>query len=113
MLEGLSWPGPPLGFSALSVLHSKPVFYVALLHWRAGCVAASSGGFPAPRRAEAEERSFWDVPDVYLNLSPFRHAKKIAERKTPLLLIHGDNDENSGTFPLQSERLYQARPLCR
>jgi dipeptidyl aminopeptidase/acylaminoacyl peptidase len=42
---------------------------------------------------------------VYLKMSPFMHADKI---KAPLLLLHGADDNNSGTFPMQSERLYQA-----
>ena len=45
------------------------------------------------------------APEVYDNMSPFMHADKL---KKPLLLIHGVDDNNSGTFPLQSERLYQA-----
>lgn len=54
---------------------------------------------------QGEERTYWEAPEVYYNMSPFSHAEKI---KTPLLLIHGDADNNSGTFPLQSERLYSA-----
>jgi len=54
---------------------------------------------------QAEERTYWEAPDVYFNMSPFSFANKI---KTPLLLIHGEMDNNSGTFPIQSERLYNA-----
>ncbi|HEY5357916.1 MAG TPA: prolyl oligopeptidase family serine peptidase [Streptosporangiaceae bacterium] len=54
---------------------------------------------------QAERRSFWEVPQVYDRMSPFRYADRI---KAPLLLIHGALDANSGTFPLQSERLFQA-----
>jgi len=54
---------------------------------------------------QGEERTYWEAPEVYNNMSPFSHANKI---KTPLLLIHGDSDNNTGTFPLQSERLYSA-----
>jgi dipeptidyl aminopeptidase/acylaminoacyl peptidase len=54
---------------------------------------------------QAEERTYWEAPEVYNNMSPFMHAHKI---KTPLLLIHGEMDNNSGTFPIQSERLYNA-----
>jgi len=54
---------------------------------------------------QSEERTFWQAPDVYFNLSPFMHADQINE---PLLLIHGQIDNNSGTFPEQSERLYHA-----
>ncbi len=54
---------------------------------------------------QAEQRTFWDAPDVYITMSPFRYADKINE---PLLLIHGANDSNSGTYPMQSERLFNA-----
>lgn len=54
---------------------------------------------------QSEERTFWEAPDVYFNLSPFMHAHQINE---PILLIHGMVDNNSGTFPIQSERLYHA-----
>jgi len=57
---------------------------------------------------QGEERTFWEATPTYIRLSPFAHAKKIAENKRPLLLIHGENDENSGTHPMQSERLYNA-----
>ncbi|MFM1871867.1 MAG: hypothetical protein RL398_1289, partial [Planctomycetota bacterium] len=52
-----------------------------------------------------EERTFWEARDVYLTMSPFSYADKIEE---PLLLIHGEDDNNPGTFPIQSERLYAA-----
>ncbi|RUO63213.1 S9 family peptidase [Pseudidiomarina insulisalsae] len=54
---------------------------------------------------QREERTVWDDTDLYIGMSPFFHAHKIDE---PLLMIHGSNDNNSGTFPMQSERLYQA-----
>ncbi|WP_445428361.1 prolyl oligopeptidase family serine peptidase [Alishewanella sp. HL-SH05] len=54
---------------------------------------------------QREQRTLWDDPELYSRMSPFFHAQKI---KTPLLMIHGTDDNNSGTFPLQSERLYQA-----
>ncbi|MGB5007573.1 MAG: prolyl oligopeptidase family serine peptidase [Ferruginibacter sp.] len=52
-----------------------------------------------------EERTYWQAPEVYNAMSPFSHANKI---KTPLLIIHGEADNNPGTFPIQSERLYNA-----
>jgi len=52
-----------------------------------------------------EERTYWQAPDLYFNMSPFSFADKI---KTPLLMIHGEADNNPGTFPIQSERLYNA-----
>lgn len=52
-----------------------------------------------------EERTYWQAPEVYNAMSPFMYADKI---KTPLLMIHGEADNNSGTFPIQSERLFNA-----
>jgi dipeptidyl aminopeptidase/acylaminoacyl peptidase len=52
-----------------------------------------------------ERRTFWQAEDVYLRMSPFMFADKL---KTPILLIHGMADNNSGTFPIQSERLFAA-----
>ena len=52
-----------------------------------------------------EERTYWQAPEVYFRMSPFSYADKI---KTPLLLIHGEADNNPGTFPIQSERLFNA-----
>ena len=54
---------------------------------------------------QSERRSYWNAKEVYHGISPFMHANKINE---PILLIHGEKDNNSGTFPLQSKRLYQA-----
>ena len=52
-----------------------------------------------------EERTYWEAPDVYFKMSPFSYADKI---KTPILLIHGEADNNQGTFPIQSERFFDA-----
>ncbi len=54
---------------------------------------------------QSERRSFWEAQDTYMNMSPFTHAHKINE---PLLLIHGEADNNPGTYTIQSERLFQA-----
>jgi dipeptidyl aminopeptidase/acylaminoacyl peptidase len=54
---------------------------------------------------QTERRSFWEVPRIYDEVSPFRYADQIT---SPILLIHGADDANSGTFPVQSERMYQA-----
>jgi dipeptidyl aminopeptidase/acylaminoacyl peptidase len=52
-----------------------------------------------------EDRTYWEAPQVYYQMSPFSYADKI---KAPLLLIHGEADNNTGTFPIQSERLFSA-----
>jgi dipeptidyl aminopeptidase/acylaminoacyl peptidase len=54
---------------------------------------------------QTERRSYWEATDLYTKISPFSHAHRINE---PILLIHGEADNNTGTFPIQSERLYQA-----
>jgi dipeptidyl aminopeptidase/acylaminoacyl peptidase len=54
---------------------------------------------------QSEERTLWEAPEVYFAMSPFMHADKINE---PILLVHGEADNNSGTYPLQSERFYEA-----
>jgi dipeptidyl aminopeptidase/acylaminoacyl peptidase len=54
---------------------------------------------------QSEERTYWEAPEVYYTMSPFMHADKM---KTPLLLIHGEADNNSGTYPLQSTRYFNA-----
>ena len=52
-----------------------------------------------------EDRTYWDAPELYYQMSPFSYANKI---KTPILLIHGEMDDNQGTFPINSERLFNA-----
>ncbi|MCD4690623.1 prolyl oligopeptidase family serine peptidase [bacterium] len=54
---------------------------------------------------QSEDRTLWEAPDVYFEMSPFMHADKINE---PLLLVHGEADNNPGTFPMQSERFFAA-----
>ena len=74
--------------------------------FRAGI--ARSGAYNrtlTPFGFQAEERSFWQAPAVYQAMSPFNYADKI---KDALLMIHGVQDNNSGTFPIQSERMFQA-----
>ena len=69
---------------------------------------AESGAYNrtlTPFGFQSERRTFWEAPDVYTTMSPFWSAHKI---KTPILLIHGEADDNTGTFPIQSERLYTA-----
>jgi dipeptidyl aminopeptidase/acylaminoacyl peptidase len=91
--------------------HSYGAFMTAnlLAHsdlFRAGI--ARSGAYNrslTPFGFQREERLFWEAPEVYFDMSPFMHADKVNE---PIILIHGDADNNSGTFPLQSERFYNA-----
>jgi dipeptidyl aminopeptidase/acylaminoacyl peptidase len=52
-----------------------------------------------------EDRTYWQAPQLYNEMSPFMYADKI---KTPILLIHGEADDNTGTFPINSERLFAA-----
>jgi dipeptidyl aminopeptidase/acylaminoacyl peptidase len=58
-----------------------------------------------PFSFQNEQRTLWEAPDLYIRLSPFMVADKIDE---PILLIHGEADNNSGTFPIQSERFFHA-----
>ncbi|HET9744142.1 MAG TPA: prolyl oligopeptidase family serine peptidase [Chitinophagaceae bacterium] len=52
-----------------------------------------------------EDRTYWQSPNIYNDMSPFMHADKI---KTPILLVHGELDNNTGTYPIQSERMFNA-----
>jgi len=54
---------------------------------------------------QTEERTLWQAPENYFQISPFMHADEVNE---PILLIHGQADNNPGTFPMQSERFYNA-----
>jgi len=91
--------------------HSYGAFMTAnlLAHsslFRAGI--ARSGAYNrtlTPFTFQSERRTLWEAPDTYLKMSPFMYADKI---KAPILLIHGEADNNSGTFPIQSERMYRA-----
>jgi dipeptidyl aminopeptidase/acylaminoacyl peptidase len=91
--------------------HSYGAFMTAnlLAHsdfFRAGI--ARSGAYNrtlTPFGFQNEERTYWQAAEVYYKMSPFSYADKI---KTPILLIHGEADNNMGTFPIQSERFYNA-----
>ena len=91
--------------------HSYGAFMTAnlLAHsdlFRAGI--ARSGAYNrtlTPFGFQNERRTLWEAPELYLKVSPFMFATKIKE---PLLMIHGEADDNTGTFPIQSERMYQA-----
>jgi dipeptidyl aminopeptidase/acylaminoacyl peptidase len=54
---------------------------------------------------QAEQRTYWEAVPTYANMSPFTYANKINE---PILLMHGEADDNTGTFPVQSERFFAA-----
>jgi dipeptidyl aminopeptidase/acylaminoacyl peptidase len=91
--------------------HSYGAFMTAnlLAHsdlFRAGI--ARSGAYNrtlTPFGFQSERRTIWDAPELYIKVSPFMVANKINE---PILFIHGEADDNTGTFPIQSERMYQA-----
>jgi dipeptidyl aminopeptidase/acylaminoacyl peptidase len=91
--------------------HSYGAFMTANLLAHSDLFAAGiarSGAYNrslTPFGFQAETRTFWEVPDVYAKMSPFWYANKVNE---PILLIHGEADNNSGTFPIQSERFYMA-----
>ncbi len=91
--------------------HSYGAFMVANLLSHSDLFAAGiarSGAYNrtlTPFGFQSEERSYWEAPEVYYTMSPFMHADKM---KTPLLIVHGDSDNNSGTYPMQSERYFNA-----
>jgi len=91
--------------------HSYGAFMAANLLAHSDLFAAGiarSGAYNrslTPFGFQAEERTVWEAPEVYFEMSPFFHADQVDE---PMLLIHGEADNNSGTYPMQSERFYAA-----
>jgi dipeptidyl aminopeptidase/acylaminoacyl peptidase len=91
--------------------HSYGAFMTAhlLTHTQLfACGIARSGAYNrtlTPFGFQSEQRSYWDNPQLYYQISPFSYADKM---KTPLLLVHGEADNNPGTFTLQTERYFQA-----
>ncbi|MFC1724054.1 S9 family peptidase [candidate division KSB1 bacterium] len=91
--------------------HSYGAFMTANLLAHSDLFAAGiarSGAYNrslTPFGFQNESRTFWEAPEIYFAMSPFMHAQKVNE---PLLLIHGEADNNSGTFPIQSKRYYSA-----
>jgi dipeptidyl aminopeptidase/acylaminoacyl peptidase len=91
--------------------HSYGAFMTANLLAHSDLFAAGiarSGAYNrtlTPFGFQSERRSFWEASELYMKMSPFTYANKINE---PILLIHGEADNNSGTFTIQSERLFQA-----
>ena len=91
--------------------HSYGAFMVANLLSHCNLFSAGiarSGAYNrtlTPFGFQSEQRSYWEAPEVYYNMSPFMHADRM---KTPLLLVHGEADNNSGTYPMQSKRYFNA-----
>jgi len=91
--------------------HSYGAFMTANLLSHSDTFAAGiarSGAYNrtlTPFGFQAEERNYWEAPEIYYNMSPFMHADTMNQ---PLLLIHGAADNNSGTYPMQSERYFNA-----
>lgn len=91
--------------------HSYGAFMVANLLSHSDLFAAGiarSGAYNrtlTPFGFQSEERNYWEAPEVYYDMSPFMHAEKMNQ---PLLLVHGEADNNSGTYPMQSERYFNA-----
>ncbi len=91
--------------------HSYGAFMTANLLTHSKLFAAGiarSGAYNrtlTPFGFQSEERNYWEAPEIYYNMSPFMHSDKM---KTPLLLIHGGADNNSGTYTMQSERYFNA-----
>ncbi len=91
--------------------HSYGAFMVANLLSHSHIFSAGvarSGAYNrtlTPFGFQMEERTYWQAPDIYNAMSPFMHADKM---EVPMLLIHGIDDNNAGTYPMQSERYYDA-----
>ena len=91
--------------------HSYGAFMVANLLTHCDLFAAGIARSGADNRTltpfgfQSEQRNYWEAPVVYNTMSPFMNADKM---KHPLLLIHGAADNNSGTYPMQSERYFNA-----
>lgn len=91
--------------------HSYGAFMTANLLAHTGLFKAGiarSGAYNrtlTPFGFQNEDRTYWQAPELYYQMSPFSYADKI---KTPILLIHGEMDDNQGTFPINSERLFNA-----
>lgn len=86
-------------FTVANLLAHSDLFQVGI---------ARSGAYNrtlTPFGFQGEQRNFWEAPDTYLSMSPFTYANAINE---PLLLLHGAEDNNSGTYPMQSERMFEA-----
>lgn len=91
--------------------HSYGAFMTANLLAHSNLFAAGiarSGAYNrtlTPFGFQNESRTYWEAPEIYYQMSPFMHADEV---HTPLLMIHGMADNNSGTFPIQSDRFFDA-----
>ncbi len=86
-------------FATANVLANSPFFKAGIAGDGAYNRTLTPDGF------QAERRSIWEAPQTYIEMSPFFKADQI---NTPLLMYHGGDDNNTGTFPIQSERMIQA-----
>ena len=104
--RGRSASAIAIGGPLLRRLHDRETCSPTRIIFRAGI--ARSGAYNrtlTPFGFQNERRTFWEARDIYAAMSPFFHAEKVNE---PILLTHGEIDNNSGTFPVQSERYYHA-----
>ena len=86
-------------FATANILANSPYFKAGIAGDGAYNRSLTPAGF------QAERRSIWEAPNTYIEMSPFFKADQI---NTPLLMYHGGDDNNTGTFPVQSERMIQA-----
>src|SRR5699024_2743319 len=88
-----------VAFMTANLLTHSDLFAVGIARSRAYNRTLTPFGF------QNEQRNFWDAPEVYNKMSPFMNAEKM---KTPMLLVHGEQDNNMGTFTMQTERYFEA-----
>ena len=86
-------------FATANILANSPYFKAGIAGDGAYNRSLTPAGF------QAERRSIWEAPQTYIEMSPFFKADQM---NTPLLMYHGGDDNNTGTFPIQSERFIQA-----
>ncbi|TVR68650.1 MAG: S9 family peptidase [Marinilabiliales bacterium] len=87
------------GFMTANLLSHSDIFAAGIARSAAFNRTMTPFGF------QAEERTYWEAPEIYFRMSPFSYAHQVT---APTLLIHGAADNNAGTFPMQSERYYNA-----
>jgi len=86
-------------FATANILANAPFFKAGIAGDGAYNRSLTPSGF------QAERRTLWEAPHTYIEMSPFFKADQI---DTPLLMYHGGDDDNSGTFPIQSRRMIHA-----